>query len=208
MVKILMRRGSNSSAGRRGAVGIEPSIRALGAEYPPKGTVRRCLCPGDCARCDTTQQHNTHIRDIREICYPWHPWHGRAVRVHASFVKRGREVAYCSLEEVQTCRVLEVPLWMFDLATCCKSRVSKSGLASTQFLRELREVLQSAQAGARAHLTAQTQHRYLLHAGGADDDMADPAWRTAISDSLSCSELDTPRIVAHKESPFVRHDVA
>ena len=55
---------------------------------------------GGCVHDGTTQQHNTHITDVREICYSWHPWHGRAVRVHASLVKRGQAVAYCSLEEV------------------------------------------------------------------------------------------------------------
>src|SRR5262245_63434596 len=77
----------------------------------------------------TTQQHNTHIRDLREICYSWHPWHGRAVWVHATLVKRGRAVAHCSLEDLQTSRVLEVPLWMLDVAGCCKTRVSKRGFA-------------------------------------------------------------------------------
>jgi hypothetical protein len=89
----------------------------------------------------TTQQHNTHVRDIREICDAWHPWHGQAVWVHASLVKSGREVAYCSLEDVQTCRVLEVPLWMLDVAACCNTRVSKPGFASAPALRELQAVV-------------------------------------------------------------------
>src|SRR5262249_57677445 len=89
----------------------------------------------------TTQQHNTHIRDLREICYSWHPWHGRAVWVHATLVKRGRAVAHCSLQELQTSRVLAVPLWMLDVAACCKTRVSKPGFARAQSLGELNAVL-------------------------------------------------------------------
>ena len=116
----------------------------------------------------TSQQHNTHIRDLREICYSWHPWHGRSVWVHATLVKRGRAVAHCSLEDIQTSRVLEVPLWMLDVVACCKTRVSQPGFASAQSLRELKEVLQSAPPGARAHDTRETQPRYLLDAGGAD----------------------------------------
>jgi hypothetical protein len=139
------------------------------------GRARHCPCPGGFARRDTTQQHNTHIRDRREICYSWHPWHGRAVWLHASLVKRGQAVAYCSLEEVQTCRVLEVPLWMLDIATCCKTRVCKPGFAIAQSLRELKEVLQSAQPRAHADDTPEAQHRYLLDAGGADGDIAGPA---------------------------------
>src|SRR5262249_12727839 len=141
----------------------------------PRGTVDRSPCPGDFSRHGTTQQHNTHIRDVREICYGWHPWHGRTVQVHANLVKRGRPVAYCSLEDVPTCRVLEVPLWMLDVATCCKTRQSRPRFAMVQFLRELQEVLQAAQARVREHTAPETQHRYLLDAGGADGDIACPA---------------------------------
>jgi len=133
-----------------------------------EGTTERSPSPGDCVPCDTTQQHNTHNRDLREICYSWHPWHGRSVWVHATLVKRGRAVAHCSLEDVQTSRVLEVPLWMLDVAACCKTRVSKPGFASAQSLRELKEVLQSVLPRAQAHDTSEAQHRYLLDAGGAD----------------------------------------
>ena len=137
--------------------------------------MRLCRATGEFSTYGTTQQRNTHIRDFREIVYGWHPWHGRTVQVHANLVKRGRPVAYCSLEDVPTCRVLEVPLWMLDVATCCKIRLSRPGFANVQFLRELKEVLQSAQARVRDHTSLQTQHRYLLDAGGADDYIACPA---------------------------------
>ena len=123
----------------------------------------------------TTHQHNTHISDVREICYSWHPWHDRAVRLHASIVKRDQAVAYCSLEDVPACRVLEVPLWMLDVAACCKTRISKPGFASAQSLRDLKEVLQAARPGAPAPIAPKTQPRYLLHAGGADGDIDGPA---------------------------------
>ena len=89
------------------------------------------------------------------------------MRVHASLVKRGQAVAYCSLEDVQACRVLEVPLWMLDVAACCKTRASKPGFASVQYLRDLKEVLLAAQPRTTS-IAPQTQPRYLLHAGGAD----------------------------------------
>ena len=129
-----------------------------------------CLCSDhrEFGLHDATQQHNTHIRDLREICYSWHPWHGRSVWVHATLVRRGWAVAHCSLEDVQTCRVLEVPLWMLDVAACCKTRVSRLGFASAQSLRELKEVVQSALPRAQAYDTSEAQHRYLLDAGGAD----------------------------------------
>jgi hypothetical protein len=121
---------------------------------------------------DTSHQHNTHIRERREICYPWHPWHGRKVWVHTTLIKRGRAVAHCSLEDVQPFRVLEVPLWMLDVAVCCKIRVVKSGLANVESLRELRALLHSAQR-ARGDIALEAQHRYLLDAGGADVNVAD-----------------------------------
>ena len=134
-----------------------------------------CLYPNGSVQNDTTQQHNTHITDVREIWYSWHPWHGRAVRVHASLVKRGQAVAHCSLEDVQACRVLEVPLWMLDVAACCKTRASKPGFASAQSLRDLKEVLQAARPQVPAPIAPKTQPRYLLHAGGADGGIDGPA---------------------------------
>ena len=146
----------------------------------------------------TTQQHNTHIRDLREICYSWHPWHGRAVWVHATLVKRGRAVAHCSLEDVQTSRVLEVPLWMLDVAACCRTEVSKRAVASARSLRELREVLQSALPRTQAHDTSETEHRYLLDAGGADGGIGGPA--EIEPTSVVCSSATQPAL----DRSFVR----
>jgi hypothetical protein len=173
MAKVLKRRGNNIEAGRRGA----GRNRHLGEAFSTlgQGTRVNFPFPGGCARYDTTQQHNTHITDVREICYSWHPWHGRAVRVHASLVRRGQAVAYCSLEDVPACRVLEVPLWMLDVAACCKTRASKPGFASAQSLRDLQEVLQAARPRVQALNAPKTQPRYLLHAGGADGGIDGPA---------------------------------
>jgi hypothetical protein len=133
-----------------------------------------CSCSDQC-ECDpggTTQQRNTHIRDVREIRYCFHPWQGRAVWVHASLVRRGRAVAYCSLEDEKS-RVLEVPLWMLDVAACSKAQVSKLGFVSTDCLRELKEILESARLRAQAQTTPETQHRYLQDAKGAEGSTAD-----------------------------------
>ena len=135
-----------------------------------------CLCPEnrESGPRGAIRQHNTHIRDLRKICYSWHPWHGRPVWVQATFVKRGRAVEYCSLED-QTSRVLEVPLWMLDVAACCNTRVSKPGCASTESLRELKEVLQSALPRAKTPRTPETQQPYWLDGGGADGGIVGPA---------------------------------
>ena len=130
------------------------------------------LCLGDCARDGTTQQRNTHIRDVRQIHYCWHAWHGRAVWVHASLVRRGRPVVYCSLGD-ENSRVLEVPLWMLDVAACSKTQVSKLGFVSTDSLRELKQVLEPARLRAQASNRPETQHRYLQDAKGAEGGTAD-----------------------------------
>ena len=155
----------SSSASRLAADGIG-SLRRFGPEALPP---RSAGCPilGGCAPSDTIHQHNTHIREPREVCYPWHPWHGGKVWVHTTLVKRGRAVAHCSLEDAQPFRVLEVPLWMLDVAVCCKIRVAKSGLANVESLRELKALLHSVQR-ARGDIVREAQHRYLLNAGGAD----------------------------------------
>ena len=120
----------------------------------------------------TTQQRNSHIRDVREIRYCFHPWHGRAVWVHASLVRRGQAVAYCSLED-ESSRVLEVPLWMLDVAACSKTQVSKLGFLSTDALRELKEILECARLRAQIPTRPETQHQYLQDAKGAEGGTAD-----------------------------------
>jgi hypothetical protein len=130
------------------------------------------LSLGGCVRNDTTQQRNTHIRDLREILYCFHAWHGRAVWVHASLVRRGRAVAYCSLED-ENSRVLEVPLWMLDVAACSKTALSKLAFVSAESLRELKEILESARLRAQLPATPETQHQYLQDAKGAEGGTAD-----------------------------------
>ena len=94
------------------------------------------------------------------------------MRVHATFVKRGRAVAHCSLEEVQPFRILEVPLWMLDGAACCKIRTARSGVANIESLRELKALLDCAKDTDRAY-GIQAQHQYLVDAGGADVNVAE-----------------------------------
>jgi len=76
-------------------------------------------------------------------------------------------VAYCRLED-ENSRVLEVPLWMLDVAACSKTRVSKLAFVSTDCLRELKQVLESARLREQAMSRPETQHRYLQDAKGAD----------------------------------------
>ena len=65
-------------------------------------------------------------------------------------------MTYCSLEDKNS-RVLEVPLWMLDVAACSKIQVSKLGFVSTDSLHELKEILESARLGAQALTAPETQ---------------------------------------------------
>ena len=167
-----MRRACSTRVSRRVVLDTVSHIAARGYSEQMPEIAKDCPCLGDYVP-GTTQQHNTHIRDLGKICYAWHPWHGRTVQVHARLVKRGRAVTHCSLEEVQTCRVLEVPLWMLDVAACGKMRVFKSAIASVQSLRELRQILESAQRPTTN--IPEPQHRYWLDIGGADGSITGPA---------------------------------
>ena len=81
-------------------------------------------------------------------------------------------MAYCSLED-ENSRVLEVPLWMLDVAACSKTAVSKLAFVSADSLRELKEILESARLGAQLPRTPETQHQYLQDAKGAEGGTAD-----------------------------------
>ena len=103
-------------------------------------------------------------------------------------------MAYCSLEN-ENSRVLEVPLWMLDVAACSKTQVSKQGVVSTDSLRELKQVLESAKLRAQAPTRPETQHRYLQDAKGADGGTADPTDTeptSVICPSPTQSALDRP----------------
>lgn len=93
--------------------------------------------------------------------------------MHATLVKRGLAVARCSLEDVQPFRILEIPVWMFDGAACCRIRTDGSSVVTVEALRDLMTVLRCTQRS-DPDFAIQGQHRYLLNAGGADVDVAEP----------------------------------
>jgi hypothetical protein len=60
---------------------------------------------------------------------------------------------------------------MFDGAACCRIRTDGSSVVTVEALRDLMTVLRCTQ---RKDFAIQGQHRYLLNAGGADVDVAEP----------------------------------
>src|SRR6266446_2179571 len=64
-------------------------------------------------------QHNAHITETREVLYRWHCWYGRSVYIFCAVTRVGQSVYRCALEHGDISRLLEIPQWMFDAATCC-----------------------------------------------------------------------------------------
>jgi hypothetical protein len=90
----------------------------------------------------TSRQRNTHSIESREVRYPWHPWHDRVVAIHQSFTRNGRALFRCSIEENLEARLLEIPQWMFDPATCCRMRLAAVPTVSCKALLDLKSLLQ------------------------------------------------------------------
>ena len=105
-------------------------------------------------------------------------------------------MVYCSLGD-ENSRVLEVPLWMLDVAACSKTQASKARFVSTHSLRELRQVFESARLRVQAPIGPEMQHRYLQDAKSADGAVADFAATeptSVICSSPMQSALDRPVI--------------
>ena len=121
----------------------------------------------------TSRQRNTHSIESREVRYPWHPWHDRVVAIHQSFTRNGRALFRCSIEENLEARLLEIPQWMFDLATCCRMRLAAAPTVSCKALLDLKSLLQCTLLS-EGDVVLQAQHRCLLSPGGADAKVTEP----------------------------------
>src|SRR4029450_10442762 len=92
-------------------------MRRVRAQKPPApGLGSRARRAGE-PHC-TTRFQNTHGTVYREVLYPWHPWLGRLVAIHAVVEKVDGAVCHCTLADVASSRWVEIPLWMFDRASC------------------------------------------------------------------------------------------
>jgi hypothetical protein len=95
-----------SPVSRFSSVPVMKTTQARDGDHPdslPTGAApslfdSACRCPGhgESGPHGASQQRSTHIVQTREVWYSWHPWCGRAVKVHATLVKRGVVVAHCS----------------------------------------------------------------------------------------------------------------
>jgi hypothetical protein len=114
---------------------------------------------------DTSRQSNTHSTESRELRYPWHPWCGCSVWIYGAFVKGGRAVYRCSLEQNHEAQLVEIPQWMFESAACCRMQRAENPAVDCRGLLDLKLLLHRARSPA-CELVVQAQHPSAL--GGAD----------------------------------------
>lgn len=101
------------------------------------------------APCWTSERRNAHKiehGDEREVVYPWHPWAGCRVRVHEVIEKSSGLVLRASRPPYLD-RWLELPVWMFDQASCCSLSMGLSPSVDLPTLSVLRALLASRLSG-------------------------------------------------------------
>ena len=127
-----------------------------------------------CGHRGASRQLNTHNIESREVRYAWHPWHERVVAIHQAFTRSGCALFRCSIEENLETRLLEIPQWMFDPATCCRMRLAAVPIVTGKALLDLKTLLQGTPLPDNGILL-QARHRSLLSSGGADANVSEPA---------------------------------
>lgn len=119
---------------------------------------------GEAAQAPTSRQQNAHITERRVVLYRWHPWHGREVSISGFTVRSGAVILRCRAEE-DSGRSIEVPAWMFDAATCCRTRLTSAPVVTCAALLAVRELLEAV---ARISATPIVQpERPIPHPGAA-----------------------------------------
>ena len=103
-----------------------------------------------------------------EVHYRWHPWFGLKVTVNRSYMRQGAVAIYATLEQEDQHQLLEVPSWMFDLATCATMPLVDHPYVGIKHLQALKELLKSAAEGTAADVI-ETQHLDLSRKGDADE---------------------------------------
>jgi hypothetical protein len=136
---------------------------------------------------DTTRQRNTHNIESREVSYFWHPWYARAVAVHETFIRNGRAVFQCGLDEKPGARLLEIPQWMFDSVACRRMSLATVPTVSCGALLDLKALLRCASLP-DSDVVLQGQHHSLLSPGGADAEITNPTESRSIQTISSTPE--------------------
>jgi len=83
-------------------------------------------------------------------------------------MRQGAVAIYATLEQEDQHQLLEVPSWMFDLATCATMPLVDHPYVGIKHLQALKELLKSAAEGTAADVI-ETQHLDLSRKGDADE---------------------------------------
>ena len=138
-----------------------PGLIRQPSGLPPKQIPGASTTPKQCeggSRCTTRRgnAHRTEIAEEREVLYRWHPWASCVVRVHEAVEKVGGTVLRCCRDSGVSGRWLELPVWMFDRATCLAMRVTSDPVVEFAALAALQELLAAATAHGQAALSLNT----------------------------------------------------
>ena len=103
--------------------------------------------------------------DVRTVRYPFHPWFGREVFVFTHLSWLGQPILRCRLD-LEAPRGLDIPLWMFDEATCATMGIKSQPAVSFHALRRLRQVLDTRRTSL---IGVDEQHPSAPRIGDADE---------------------------------------
>jgi hypothetical protein len=104
----------------------------------------------------TVLVHALQQKKLMTECQVW---------IHRAFVKSGRTVYRCSLEQNHEARLFEIPQWMFESGACCRLHSAEKLVVDCAALLDLKLLLHRARSPAR-DLVLQAQHQSAP--GGAD----------------------------------------
>ena len=74
------------------------------------------------------------------------------MRIFNTVEKNGEIALRCALNPLETARVSEVPLWMFDPGACCRVTSAISPVVTCEALRELKRLLADTSLAAQADM--------------------------------------------------------
>ena len=104
---------------------------------------RACVHPGMSADGQNyrTRRDNAHTTGEREVLYRWHPWCGRIAYIHQGFDRGTGGVFRCTLDGDPLGQCLELPVWMFDRASCQPMLLAEVPQVSVAALLALKTLL-------------------------------------------------------------------
>ena len=134
----------------------------------------------------TTGRRNTHGTEVRELLYPWHPWSGQLIHIH-ELVDKGSAVFRCSLSGSTSCRLLEVPVWMFDRTPSAQWLAVPVAYVDFSGLVALAKLLEEAGTPSQG---ADMSAALISHETSRGDVHAAPVYDISVRSVLECAQRE------------------